>query len=398
MKTVYIINEYVSSGKNGIGTFLKNAFCYRQKEMKMCFIEFNTNQSEFSIIDTKEGKRMLFPLFTKGNFISFPKVALRIFRIYIEDSVDNVFFVNHSPCPEFLQLMKLYYPLSKFVYVIHDLSWTSLFLGDCKRWSAFLSRKYEMKEAEYLRTIFEEEQEMCNIAHRIVCLSHDTSVLLQDVYHIDKNKIRLIPNGLAKGKYLSQNKNELKRLANIDENEKLVLFVGRATKAKGFVALMNAFRLVLQCQPHARLIVAGTLQVELSLYKDILPKVTCLGHLKKNELCKWYQMADIGVLPSYSEQCSYTGIEMMIHGLPIVASDGFGVRNMFHDGLNARIASITYFKSEKKYSAHLAEAILALLCSDTLCQTLGQNAQKLATSVYSVSQMRNKYRQLINEL
>lgn len=45
-----------------------------------------------------------------------------------------------------------------------------------------------MKEAEYLRTIFEEEQEMCNIAHRIVCLSHDTSVLLQDVYHIDKNK------------------------------------------------------------------------------------------------------------------------------------------------------------------------------------------------------------------
>lgn len=61
MKTVYIINEYVSSGKNGIGTFLKNAFCYRQKEMKMCFIEFNTNQSEFSIIDTKEGKKNAFP-------------------------------------------------------------------------------------------------------------------------------------------------------------------------------------------------------------------------------------------------------------------------------------------------------------------------------------------------
>lgn len=31
MKTVYVLNEYVSSGKNGIGTFLKNAFCYKQK-------------------------------------------------------------------------------------------------------------------------------------------------------------------------------------------------------------------------------------------------------------------------------------------------------------------------------------------------------------------------------
>ena len=81
MKTVYVLNEYVSSGKNGIGTFLKNAFCYKQKDMKICFIDFNSNQSEFSIIKTKESKRMLFPLFSRGNFVSFPGVASRIFRI-----------------------------------------------------------------------------------------------------------------------------------------------------------------------------------------------------------------------------------------------------------------------------------------------------------------------------
>ena len=53
-----------------------------------------------------------------------------------------------------------------------------------------------------------------------------------------------------------------------------------------------------------------------------------IGYLQKNELEKWYQLVDIGVLPSYSEQCSYTGIEMMMYSLPIVASDGFGVRIM----------------------------------------------------------------------
>ena len=72
-----------------------------------------------------------------------------------------------------------------------------------------------------------------------------------------------------------------------------------------------------------------------------------IGYLQKNELEKWYQLVDIGVLPSYSEQCSYTGIEMMMYSLPIVASDGFGVRNMFHDGSNACIASISSFRSER---------------------------------------------------
>ena len=398
MKTVYVLNEYVSSGKNGIGTFLKNAFCYKQKDMKICFIDFNSNQSEFSIIKTKESKRMLFPLFSRGNFVSFPEVAIRIFRIYIGDSEENIFLVNHSPCLKFLQLMKQYYPLSKFVYVIHDLSWTSLFLGDCKRWAAFLSRKYEMKEAEYLRAIFEEEQEMCKIAHRVVCLSYDTLLLLQNVYHTDKNKIRLIPNGLVRGKRLLQNKTELKRLVNIDEHEKLILYVGRATKAKGFIALLNAFRLILERQPRVRLIIAGTIQVELSSYKDILSKVIYIGYLQKNELEKWYQLVDIGVLPSYSEQCSYTGIEMMMYSLPIVASDGFGVRNMFHDGSNACIASISSFRSKRRYSIHLAESILTLLSSETLCHNLGHNAQKIAFSLYNVSQMRKKYRQMINEL
>lgn len=398
MKAVYIINEYLSSEKNGIGTFLKNAFCYKLKEVEICFIDFNSNQSEFSIVETKESRRMLFPTFSEGNFIRFPQVALRIFRMYIGDSADNIFLINHSPCPEFLQLIKQFYPLSKLVYIIHDLSWTAAFLGDCDKWSAFVNGKCQMKGMEYLKAIFEKEQEMCRMSHRIVCLSQDTVSLMQNVYGVDENKIRLIPNGLNKKKILLRDTNELKKAVHINEDERLLLFVGRTTKAKGFAALIHAFRMVLQRQPNTRLIIAGTLRSELSLYKDIVSKVTYVGHLKKSELEKWYQMVDVGVIPSYSEQCSYTGIEMMMYGLPIVASSGFGVRNMFHDGVNARIAFIDSCKNEKQYAIRLAEATLELLSSKDLCQNLGMNAQKIASSVYNTRQMRNSYWQMINEL
>lgn len=78
----------------------------------------------------------------------------------------------------------------------------------------------------------------------------------------------------------------------------------------------------------------------MSNYAHISTKVTYTGHLERKELKKWYQMADIGVIPSYTEQCSYVGIEMMMHGLPIVTSDGFGLRDMFKDQGNAIVVPI----------------------------------------------------------
>ena len=49
-------------------------------------------------------------------------------------------------------------------------------------------------------------------------------------------------------------------------------------------------------------------------------KITFTGKLNKEDLYKLYQIADIGVLPSFHEQCSYVAIEMMMYGIPLVAS------------------------------------------------------------------------------
>ena len=77
---------------------------------------------------------------------------------------------------------------------------------------------------------------------------------------------------------------------------------------------------------------------------------------------KWYQIADIGVLPSYTEQCSYVGLEMLAHHLPIVASDGFGVRCMFQEQINIRVAHIGNVKRLDEYKNELISSTLQLLC------------------------------------
>ena len=58
------------------------------------------------------------------------------------------------------------------------------------------------------------------------------------------------------------------------------------------------------------------------------------GKLSKQELYQFYQIADVGVMLSKHEQCSFVAIEMMMHGIPIIASDSTGLDEMVSDGIN----------------------------------------------------------------
>lgn len=57
-------------------------------------------------------------------------------------------------------------------------------------------------------------------------------------------------------------------------------------------------------------------------------QVTFTGRLSKEQLYNFYQIADIGVMPSMLEQCSYVAIEMMMFGLPMVISTTTGLKEM----------------------------------------------------------------------
>jgi len=63
-------------------------------------------------------------------------------------------------------------------------------------------------------------------------------------------------------------------------------------------------------------------------YPILASRITITGTFSKKQLADYYTMADVGVVPSYVEQCSYTTIEMMLFKLPIVASQVDGLKEM----------------------------------------------------------------------
>jgi len=108
--------------------------------------------------------------------------------------------------------------------------------------------------------------------------------------------------------------------------------------------------------------------------------------------------ADIWLTLSYYEECSYVGIEMMMHGLPVVASDGYSVKNMFHDGENALVARISDVQRPRVFEKNLAEALLRLLRSDELRQDLGRKSRAYYLSHYRAEIMRERYQAFFKDL
>ena len=61
MKNIYIFDEYISSQKNGIGTYLHQLlYCLKSPEYCINLIVFNANTKEFNIIEENNTKKYLF--------------------------------------------------------------------------------------------------------------------------------------------------------------------------------------------------------------------------------------------------------------------------------------------------------------------------------------------------
>ena len=189
----------------------------------------------------------------------------------------------------------------------------------------------------------------------------------------------------------------------ISENEKLILFVGRPTLQKGIYVLLGAFSEVLKKHPNTHLIIAGTdtygkMENLTKLYPYCAARISFLGLIEKEVLNEWYMMSDIGVISSYYEQCTYVGIEMMMHKLPVVASDGFGIKNMFQANVNAEVAPIGNRERGEEYIQHLADAIENLLANPNKGREFSEAGWRIYEQYYSIEQMKKNYQLLFSTI
>lgn len=391
MKKIYIVDEYISSTKNGIGRYMQElSSALEVLNIDTSIIELNSESKNFEIKNEKVFNRFCIP--QSSNYYNQNSFVLCcLLRLHILDSVENIFIVNHSPCKRLIEALHKYFPLSKIVFVIHDLSWTSPLLGN----KALFKEIMENREKEDIKDKYgavldsiDIVKDFLNLCDSVICLSPSTEKLLTSYYDISQEKVVLLPNFLSDKKALVSeiDKKTIKEKYNVEIN-KIILSVGRLTTPKGSLPLINSLKKVLEKHPDALLVFAGTMPQsdEISkAYQQVCNRVIFLGHIPFEKLLEWYQIADIGVVPSYTEQCSYTGIEMLMSALPIVASDGFGVSDMFQNEINAVVAKIENYEDSSLYEGNLANAIIQILDSTSLQERLKKTSKNTYEEKYSL--------------
>ena len=402
-KKVFIVDEHISSKQNGIGTYMQCLLdCMKGLNVEVNFISFNSDEKDFSFYEREGRTYYCFPVCNGGRMLESGWLCWSVLNIYVPDNKGNVFFVNHSPCVDFLRSLRALYKKSRIVFTIHDQGWTASLLGDRKRLREIILKSYPRKkqyETElFCKRYFRQERQMYQIVDDVICLSESTKELLIDTYNIPKKKIHLIPNGYPeiRSQCSLTTRQQLRKELGVEQEDRVLLFVGRTVKAKGIDNLLQAFEHLWKLDHRLRLVIAGEV-FRLNDFAKLTPcsatHITYTGLIPKEQLQKWYQVSDIGILPSYTEQCSYTGMEMMANELLVVATDGNGLTDMFCHEYNALVTPI-----KPNFSENLEQTLwVALSLDNDVRVSICHNAKEVLQRHYSLSGMKEGYCKILND-
>lgn len=159
---------------------------------------------------------------------------------------------------------------------------------------------------------------------------------------------------------------------NISENKYKLLYVGRVTKDKGIIELLDALRICWSKGANIQLVIAGPIEkddpIPDSYYEliDSSPNISYLG--KQIDVRPVYALGDALVLFSHREGFGNVVIEAASMNLPTIVADIPGLRDTTehqHTGL-----IIEGMNAEK-----LSEGIMELYLNESYSKELGKNGR-----------------------
>jgi glycosyltransferase involved in cell wall biosynthesis len=205
------------------------------------------------------------------------------------------------------------------------------------------------------------EWEGMNRADRIIAVSRYTQRICINDYHIDPRKVQVVYNAIQPFSIQSN--------CSKDENDdKVVLFLGRITMQKGPEYFLFAAKKTLEVLPKVKFIMAGSgdmlhRMVNLAAELGIGQKVHFTGFLQGSDVDRMYRMADLYVMPSVSEPFGIAPLEAISRDVPVMISKQSGVSEVL-----GHVLKVDFWDIDE-----MANKMIAVLRYPALHKTLRQN-------------------------
>ena len=165
----------------------------------------------------------------------------------------------------------------------------------------------------------------------VIAVSTDMKDKVVNEYGIDEAKVTVISNGIDNQKFYVIDKDEARRLCNLELDKKYILSLGRLSHEKGLEYLFKAFSTL--NNNDIILVVVGDGPLKGKLKKmahdlNIADSIRFVGSVSHEDTYKWYNAADVYCLPSLWEGCPNTVIESLACGTPVVTTQVGGIPDL----------------------------------------------------------------------
>ena len=255
-------------------------------------------------------------------------------------------------------------------------------------------------------------------ADGVIAISESMKNDVHELYGVPLERIEVIHNGIDLNQYKYTRVPEVLDRYGIDREKPYVLFVGRLTRQKGIIHLVNAIpsidsdvQIVLcaGAPDTPEIALEMELAVEKAKSRTANPVVWIAEMLPRREIIALYSQASVFVCPSVYEPFGLINLEAMACETPVVASAVGGIPEVVipdETGLLVPIKTRSETDVEPArpatFSKDLATAINRLLNSPLEREEMGKRARKRVETDFSWESVAKKtvgfYRKILEQM
>jgi alpha-maltose-1-phosphate synthase len=257
------------------------------------------------------------------------------------------------------------------------------------------------------------EKTTLEMADAVIAVSEDTRRDVERLFDIDPSRIHIIHNGIDPVEFREVRSRAALERHGIDPGQPYILFLGRITRQKGIIHLVNAirhldpgFQIVLCAGAPDTPAIAAEMEAAVAEAKRGRDGIFWISEmLDKESKVEFYSHAALFVCPSIYEPFGIINLEAMACGRPVVASAVGGIPEVVEQGETGLLVPVEQMGvapfepvDAERFSRDLAVAINELMADPARRSSMGEAGMRRAAEVFSWSAIAKKTKALYEKL
>jgi glycogen synthase len=257
------------------------------------------------------------------------------------------------------------------------------------------------------------EKTAIEMADAVIAVSEETREDVMRHFDVDPNKVQVIYNGINLKEYVKTESTRTLKEYGIDETLPYVLFVGRITRQKGIIHLVNAIKYL---HPETQVVLCAGAPDTPEIAREMEESVDEVRKqrdnviwiekmLDKEQVIELYSHASVFCCPSIYEPFGIINIEAMACETAVVASAVGGIKEVVVDGETGILVPIEQqdvapFEpvDPDKFARDLAVAVNKVIDDKDMAESMARKGRKRVEETFDWSAIAKQVERLYRSL